>query len=82
MTDVEDTVPPLGAGADGAAPGDVTVEYAGEYVTIPTGTRFTIGREGDLALDDNRFLHRHFLQIEEAGVSGGSSTSGRAWRRR
>ena len=67
MTDVEDTVPPLGAGADGAAPGDVTVEYAGEYVTIPTGTRFTIGREGDLALDDNRFLHRHFLQIEEAG---------------
>ena len=46
---------------------DVTVEFAGEYVTVPSGTRFTIGREGDLAIDDNRFLHRHFLSLEQAG---------------
>jgi hypothetical protein len=42
------------------------VEFAGEYITVPSGTRFTIGREGDLAIDDNRFLHRHFLSIEQS----------------
>ncbi|WP_336642363.1 hypothetical protein [Microbacterium sp. MMO-56] len=47
--------------------GDVTVEFAGEYTVVPPGAPFTIGREGDLALDDNRFLHRHFLQIERSG---------------
>lgn len=67
MTDVDDTVPPLGAGTPPRSAGGVTVEFAGEYVTVPTGTRFTIGREADLSLDDNRFLHRHFLRIEEAG---------------
>ena len=25
---------------------------------------FSVGREGDLAIDDNLFLHRHFLTIE------------------
>lgn len=41
----------------------VTVEFAGEYFTVASGGRFTIGREGDLAIDDNLFLHRHFLEI-------------------
>lgn len=62
MTDVHDTVPPVAAQPDG-----VTVEFAGELFTITRGERFVIGREGDLALDDNRFLHRHFLAIEEVG---------------
>lgn len=47
--------------------GDVTVEFAGEFFRVAPGARFAIGREGDLALDDNRFLHRHFLVIEHAG---------------
>ncbi|MFT3798012.1 hypothetical protein [Microbacterium sp.] len=66
MTDVEDTVPPPGAVAAGASRSDVTVEFAGEYVTVPAGARFTIGREGDFAIDDNRFLHRQFLSIEQS----------------
>lgn len=43
----------------------VSVEFAGEYFPLVPGARFIVGREGDLALDDNRFLHRHFLLIEE-----------------
>lgn len=62
VTDLNDTVPPTAAQPDG-----VTVDFAGELFTVTRGQRFTIGREGDLALDDNRFLHRHFLCIEEAG---------------
>lgn len=62
MTDIMDTVPP-----PSDIPVGVTVEFAGEYFTLAPGERFTIGREGDLTLDDNRFLHRHFLSIEDAG---------------
>lgn len=47
--------------------GTVTIEYAGEYFTVSPGQQFLIGREGDLELDDNRFLHRLFLSVEEAG---------------
>lgn len=67
MTDIHDTVPPIDAPSPEEAGADVTVEFAGEYVTVPPGARFTIGREGDLVLDDNRFLHRHFLSIEQSG---------------
>lgn len=67
MSDPEDTVPPPAAGSGDPAPGDLVVEFAGEYVTVPAGARFTIGREGDLEVDDNRFLHRHFLSIEQSG---------------
>lgn len=43
----------------------VTVEFAGEYFRIEQGGRFTAGREGDLEIDDNPFLHRNFLEISE-----------------
>ncbi|MDQ4215237.1 hypothetical protein RBR11_15070 [Microbacterium sp. ASV81] len=52
---------------DPVAPSQVTVEFAGEYFTIAPGGRFVLGREGDLAIDDNLFLHRHFLEIVESG---------------
>ncbi|MFT4158068.1 MAG: hypothetical protein QM630_09130 [Microbacterium sp.] len=44
----------------------VTVEFSGEYFPIERGGRFVVGREGDLELDDNLFLHRHFLEISDA----------------
>ncbi|WP_121057841.1 hypothetical protein [Microbacterium telephonicum] len=66
MTDVDDTVPPPSAPDAAPAGESVTVEFAGEYVTVAPGARLTIGREGDLALDDNRFLHRHFLSVEQS----------------
>ncbi|UUT36631.1 FHA domain-containing protein [Microbacterium elymi] len=42
----------------------VTVEFAGERFPVHPGSVFTVGREGDLALEDNLFLHRHFLTIQ------------------
>ncbi|MFV0374625.1 hypothetical protein [Microbacterium sp.] len=45
----------------------MTIEFAGERFIVDPGSVFRIGREGDLALDDNRFLHRLFLSVEEAG---------------
>jgi len=44
----------------------VTIDFAGEYFVVRPGSTFTVGREGDLQLDDNLFLHRHFLQISYA----------------
>lgn len=49
-----------------SAAGGVTVEFAGEYFPVQRGGRFIVGREGDLELDDNLFLHRHFLEIVDA----------------
>jgi len=45
----------------------VTVEFAGEYFHFfPADETFTLGREGTIAIDDNPFLHRHFLRISRA----------------
>lgn len=46
---------------------ELWVEYCGERQRATD--RFTIGRTGDLAVDDNPFLHRSFLELRfEAGV--------------
>jgi hypothetical protein len=39
------------------------VEFAGEWFDPVADQPFTIGREGDLAVDDNPYLHRAFLEI-------------------
>lgn len=41
----------------------VTLEFAGEQHVIEPGTRFIVGREGHLRIDDNQYLHRAFLQV-------------------
>lgn len=48
----------------GRAGDELTVEFAGELYAVAPGSLFTVGREGDLAIDDNLFLHRHFLTIQ------------------
>lgn len=40
------------------------VEFCGEWTQLDEEVPFTIGRGGDLQVDDNPYLHRHFLQIE------------------
>lgn len=47
-------------------PVELRVEYAGEWLVPDPSTVFAIGREGDLAIDDNPFLHRRFLEISFA----------------
>lgn len=39
------------------------VEFCGEWFDADPSEPFTIGREGDLAVDDNPYLHRQFLTI-------------------
>lgn len=42
----------------------VTVDFCGEIYTLAAeGDELTVGREADLIIDDNRFLHRRFLRI-------------------
>lgn len=47
--------------------GAIEIEYCGEWSTVEPGGRFTIGRTGDLAVDDNPYLHRSFLEIRSEG---------------
>jgi hypothetical protein len=44
----------------------LVVSYCGADETVVDGP-FTIGRIGDLPIDDNPYLHRTFLRIEESG---------------
>ena len=46
-----------------AVPAPLIVEFAGERVEVPPATVFAIGRDGDLVIDDNRYLHRRFLEL-------------------
>ncbi|MDR1800222.1 MAG: hypothetical protein LBR19_10155, partial [Bifidobacteriaceae bacterium] len=46
---------------------NITVEFDGAYYALePTGM-FDIGREADLSVDDNPYLHRRLLRIEREG---------------
>ncbi len=44
----------------------VVVEFCGERHEVPVDGWLTVGREGDLSIDDNPYLHRKFLQIGES----------------
>lgn len=41
----------------------LSIEFCGETFTVEPGSDFFVGREGDLAIDDNPYLHRQFLRI-------------------
>ncbi|GAA2081102.1 hypothetical protein GCM10009840_15980 [Pseudolysinimonas kribbensis] len=43
--------------------GTLTVDFIGEEYVVQPGDEFTIGREGDLSIDENPYLHRHFLRL-------------------
>ena len=42
---------------------ELKLEFAGEWITLDPARAFVIGREGDLTVDDNQYLHRQFLEI-------------------
>lgn len=42
-----------------------TVHFCGERHCLDHGMTFSIGREADLVIDDNPFLHRRFLELSE-----------------
>ncbi|WP_092965092.1 hypothetical protein [Agromyces sp. CF514] len=41
------------------------VEYCGEWYTVEPGRPFSIGRESDLTIDENPYLHRTFLTLSD-----------------
>lgn len=43
--------------------GDLAIDFCGEWHEPSDADIFSIGREGDLEVDDNPYLHRQFLQI-------------------
>jgi hypothetical protein len=45
----------------------VTVDFCGELFVAEGSGPLTIGRVGDVEIDDNPYLHRNFLQIVEEG---------------
>lgn len=45
----------------------LTVEFIGEQYIVEPERVFTIGRDSDLVIDDNPYLHRHFLRIAADG---------------
>ena len=45
------------------------IEYGDERHTVEPGREFSIGRESDLSVDDNPYLHRRFLRVRaESGL--------------
>ncbi len=41
------------------------IEFCGEWYDVVHPNDFHIGRESDLVIDDNPYLHRRFLRIYE-----------------
>ena len=44
---------------------DLKIEFCGEWYEVAHPHDFHIGRESDLVIDDNPYLHRRFLRIYE-----------------
>lgn len=42
----------------------LTIDYCGEIVQVQDDVAFTIGRDADLVIDENPFLHRKFLRLQ------------------
>jgi hypothetical protein len=49
-----------------AMPG-LTVDYCGEVYPARPGHPLVIGRDAEIAIDDNPFLHRQFLEVSDRG---------------
>lgn len=45
----------------------ISVEFCGEWYHVVPGEPFGIGRDAELAVDDNPFLHRRLLEISKVG---------------
>jgi hypothetical protein len=53
--------------AEAETPPPLTVDFCGEVYPARPGVPLVIGRDADVSIDDNPFLHRHFLEISDRG---------------
>lgn len=44
-----------------------TVDFCGEIYEVSEDKPLVLGREGELQIDDNPYLHRHFLEVSVQG---------------
>lgn len=42
------------------------IDFCGEEYAVEPGAALVLGREGDVVIDDNPFLHRRFLELSHA----------------
>ncbi|MFS0866958.1 hypothetical protein AB3M83_06440 [Microbacterium sp. 179-B 1A2 NHS] len=56
--DIEQTAEPV--------PAELAIEFCGEWFHPRPGEAFSIGRDADLVIDTNPYLHRRLLEIESA----------------
>jgi len=61
VNDVRDAAVPATTAEQATPP--LRLEFAGEWRDVPADRAFVIGRVGDLEIDDNPYLHRHFLEL-------------------
>lgn len=54
---------PAGGAGTADVPPPLAVEFAGERIDVAPEREFAIGRDGDLVIDENRYLHRRFLVL-------------------
>lgn len=52
-----------------STPAPITVEFAGEHFPVDPAVPFTIGREADLVVDENPYLHRRLATITHDGAA-------------
>lgn len=50
-----------------SSPTTIDVEFCGERFPVSREQPFTVGRDGDLVIDENPYLHRHFLTVSVDG---------------
>lgn len=53
----------LATSGQGAATPDLRIEFCGEWFEPQAPGPFTVGREADLAVDENQYLHRRLLSF-------------------
>lgn len=52
---------------DASSTGRMVLDFAGELLSAAPGETLRVGRTGDLAIDDNPYLHRDFLAFATSG---------------
>ncbi len=79
MTVTEDTQQP-GAAAQTAetAAAELSIEFCGEWFHPTPGETYSIGRDADLVVDTNPYLHRRLLEIESSNEMWWLANTGRS----
>ena len=62
-TAVEQATPDHSGPREAATTGALQIEFCGEWYELDPTKDFTIGREADLTIDENPYLHRTFLIV-------------------